>query len=68
MFAEWDKVEGWWRCPCGTVLPDAPHSNEGRGLVQCRQCGRWWRFGYWPLNRWPRDKGTTGLMPRRAMI
>jgi len=64
----WSDAEHWWVCDCGAVLPDAPRGDQGRGLVQCRRCGQWWRFGYWLLNRWPGDKGNTGLEPRRAMM
>ena len=52
----------WWTCPhCGEHLPDAP---QGAGTVVSCECGRRYRFDHWALNRWPGDKGSTGLEPR----
>lgn len=62
---------GWWHCTeCGAELPDAAqgrgpavYQNVRGSTVFCPKCGAMWRFDYYCLNRWPRDRGNTRLEP-----
>lgn len=65
-----EVLAGHWQCQCGGELPpalgrNASRSETGNGkTISCPACGQRYRYGYWPLDRWPGDQGSTPLEPR----
>ena len=62
-YAKWDLEVGWWVCECGQDLPGV--WPEETTVVACEQCGALYKYGHWPLNRGPGDKGRSEFQPKR---